>query len=479
MSELIDKALADCGDTDVVVMGRNVLEETGRVFKELFGDAKVIIIADENTWAVAGEQTKASLEGAGVETVEPMIFPGRPAVYACYANVEKIRDHMRDLDGVIACSIGSGTLNDITKRASDELGRRYMNVCTAASMDGYAAFGASITENGFKHTMSCRAPQALIADLPTMAGAPQRCTATGLGDLIEKVPAGADWIVADELGIEPIDDEVWDLVQGPLTSAISDPEGLANGKPEAFDGLIEGLVMSGLAMQKYRISSRPASGAGHQFSHLWEMEHLGMDQDPPLTHGFKVGLGTISVLALWERTLNHDFTTLDVDAAVAKWPSAEEMEAKVRANFTGDMLEPAVRQTMDKYLDADALRERLELVKSTWPTIRERCRSQVMPAAKVEEIIKTVGGIYHPAQIGLTRERFHDTYYRCQMIRSRYTLLDLLVETGTIGDLVESLFEPDGFWGRRPGRRTEYQDDVGWGWPLAPAPPDLLARRTL
>ena len=105
---------------------------------------------------------------------------------------------------------------------------------------------------------------------------------------------------------------------------------------------------------------------------------------------------------------------------------------------------------MDKYLDADALRERLELVRSTWPTIRDRCRCQVMPAAEVEEIIKAVGGIYHPAQIGLTRERFHDTYYRCQMIRSRYTLLDLLVETGTISDLVEPLFEPDGFWGRRP-----------------------------
>ena len=34
MSELIDKALADCGDTDVVVMGRNVLEETGREHAE-------------------------------------------------------------------------------------------------------------------------------------------------------------------------------------------------------------------------------------------------------------------------------------------------------------------------------------------------------------------------------------------------------------------------------------------------------------
>ena len=249
-------------------MGRGGREETGRVFKELFGDAKAIIIADENTWAVAGEQTKASLKGAGVETVEPMIFPGRPAVYACYENVEKIRDHMRDLDGVIACSIGSGTLNDITKRASDELGRRYMNVCTAASMDGYAAFGASITENGFNDTMSCRAPHPLLAGLQTLRGRPARAPPAGLGDLIEKVPAGADWIVADELGIEPIDDEVWDLVQGPLTSAISDPEGLANGKPEAFDGLIEGLVMSGLAMQKYRISSRPASGHRHQYSPL-------------------------------------------------------------------------------------------------------------------------------------------------------------------------------------------------------------------
>ena len=229
MSELIDKALADCDDTDVVIMGHNVLGETGRVFKKLFGDAKAIIIADENTWAVAGEQTKASFKANGVETVEPMIFPGRPTVYACYENIEKIRDHIRDLDGVIACSIGSGTLNDITKRASDELGRRYMNVCTAASMDGYAAFGASVTENDFKHTMSCRAPQALVADLPTMAGAPQRCTATGLGDLIEKVPAGADWIIADELGIEPIDGESWSLAQDALPTAISDPEGLANG----------------------------------------------------------------------------------------------------------------------------------------------------------------------------------------------------------------------------------------------------------
>ncbi|MDN5976214.1 sn-glycerol-1-phosphate dehydrogenase [Acidipropionibacterium jensenii] len=450
MSELIERALADSDDTDVVVMGHGVLDQTGPVFTKLFGDAKAIIIADGNTWGVAGEAVKASLTGAGVELVEPMIFPAHPTVYAAYENVQKIRDHLAGLDGVIACSIGSGTLNDLTKRASDELGRRYMNVCTAASMDGYAAFGASITENGFKHTMSCRAPQALIADLPTMAGAPQRCTATGLGDLIEKVPAGADWIIADELGIEPIDKEVWDLVQGPLPQAISDPKGLSVGKPEALEGLVEGLVMSGLAMQKYRISSRPASGAGHQFSHTWEMEKLGMDQEPPLTHGMKVGLGTIAVLALWAEILTIDFSSLDIDAAVAKWPSAQEMEAKVRRNFTGDMLEPAVKQTMDKYLTADQLRERLELVAQKWPEIQRRCADQVMPAERVEKILKEVGGVYHPGQIGLTEERFHQTYFRCQMIRSRYTLLDFLLEAGVLQEEVDKLFVGDGFWAKRP-----------------------------
>ncbi|MFK5255621.1 sn-glycerol-1-phosphate dehydrogenase [Propionibacterium freudenreichii] len=458
MSDLIAKALADADDTDVVVMGQNVLPDTGKVFKQLFGNAHAIVVADGITWGVAGEAVTKSLTDAGITLDEPFVFPGHPTLYASYENVEKVRDHLKATDA-IACSIGSGTLNDLVKRASDELGRRYMNVCTAASMDGYAAFGASITENGFKHTMSCRAPQGLVADLGIMAAAPQRCTATGLGDLIEKVPAGADWILADELGIEPIDKGTWDLVQGPLRGAISDPQALADGNPEAFDGLAEGLIMSGLAMQKYRISSRPASGAGHQFSHVWEMEHLGFDDDPPLTHGLKVGLGTISVLALWDKILDIDFSALDIDATVAKWPTADEQEAIVRKSFTGAMLEPSVKQTMAKYIDADALRARLAIVKEKWPEIQQRCRSQVMPAVDVESILKQVGAVYHPGQIGLTEQRFHDTYYRARLIRSRYTLLDFLFETGVLHDEVEKLFAPGGFWAERPWGGQKYWNE--------------------
>ena len=34
------------------------------------------------------------------------------------------------------------------------------------------------------------------------------------------------------------------------------------------------------------------------------------------------------------------------------------------------------------------------------------------------------------------------------MIRDRYTVLDILVDLGVYGDVVERLFSPEGFWGR-------------------------------
>lgn len=289
----------------------------------------------------------------------------------------------------------------------------------------------------------------MIADLDIMAGAPARLTATGFGDLIEKVPAGGDWIIADELGIERIDPAVWDLVQGPLRDALSDPQGCKDGNPDSLTGLAEGLIMSGLAMQAFQ-SSRPASGGGHHFSHLWEMEHYGLDWDPPLSHGFKVGLGTVAVAALYEVVLAKDIPALiDVDAAVAAHPSWEQTEAVVRTVLSPDLHEAAIAQTKGKYLDADALRARLQLVVERWPSISSRLRDQLLPASVLQEKLDVVGAISHPDQIGMSRESFRDTYHRARWIRARYVLTDLLTEANIIDPLVDELFAPGGYWAER------------------------------
>jgi glycerol-1-phosphate dehydrogenase [NAD(P)+] len=277
-----------------------------------------VVVADAATWRVAGERVQRALEAAGRPTEAPYRFPPDTFVQAEYGNVERLREALAAHQAV-PVAVGSGSLNDLVKRAAHEVGRPYLSVATAASMDGYTAFGAAITRQGYKQTLTCPAPRALVADLDVLAGAPADMTASGYGDLLGKVTAGADWLVADALGVEPVDPAVWELVQGPLPEAIGRPAELAAGDRGALGRLVQGLVMSGLAMQAHA-SSRPDSGAEHQFSHLWEMEGLGHDRRPPLSHGFKVGVGSVAIAALYGRLLDRDLAALDVEALRRSWP---------------------------------------------------------------------------------------------------------------------------------------------------------------
>ena len=59
-----------------------------------------------------------------------------------------------------------------------------------------------------------------------------------------------------------------------------------------------GLAATGYSMQLYR-DSRPASGAEHLMSHIWEMENLTFNGDS-VSHGFKVSVGTVASTALYE-----------------------------------------------------------------------------------------------------------------------------------------------------------------------------------
>jgi glycerol-1-phosphate dehydrogenase [NAD(P)+] len=214
--------------------------------------------------------------------------------------------------------------------------------------------------------------------------------------------------------------------------------------------LVEGLMMTGLAMQVSG-SSRPASGAEHYFSHLWELEGLvhGVDGGPPPEHGLKVGFGSIAIAAFYERLLERDLSEIDVDARRAAWPSWAEWEKVVRATHTTSGLDrAAVEQSRAKYLDAEQLAERLTLVRQTWPTLREKIRHQLLSADQLREQLRAAGAPTSPEELGLSWDDLRSTYTRARMIRSRYTALDLAHEAGILEDIVAELFAPGGYWAR-------------------------------
>ena len=200
------EALTKTTDTKACIIGVGAMEKTPEMFKELFPGKKAVIVADKNTYKAAGELVEDRMRRASVPIEDSFIFKS-PDLYAEWTFVEELESFLKSRD-VIAIAVGSGVINDLTKLVSFRLGRKYMVVGTAASMDGYTAFGASITRDGNKQTFSCPAPYGVIMDPEVAAKAPEGLSASGYADLLAKVPAGADWMLSDVVGLEKIDKEI-------------------------------------------------------------------------------------------------------------------------------------------------------------------------------------------------------------------------------------------------------------------------------
>jgi len=440
----VEYALAHATETKALRIGAGILPQTGELFKELFPGCRAIVIADPTTFKVAGSDVQKSLAAAGVALDEPHIFTA-PDLHAEWTFVEELDAVLKNTDA-IPVAVGSGIINDLTKLCSHHNNRRYMVVGTAASMDGYTSYGASITYKCAKQTFSCPAPLGVLADTAIIAAAPKELTASGYADLFAKVPAGADWIISDALGIEPLDKRSFSIVQDGLHDALGDPEGIRKGTVETIEPLVEGLMLGGFAMQALQ-SSRPASGADHQFSHLWNMEHHTMADGRTPSHGFQVSIGLLASLAYYDQFLKSDIAHLDVESAVAAWPEWDEAERYARELYAGtDFPEIGVVETRAKYIDKDHLRAQLNLLKNNWTEIKARLEKQLVSFNEASRRLRIVGAPTLPEDIGLTRERMRASVIRAQHIRRRFTILDVAVRTNMLEKWSDAIFGPGGVW---------------------------------
>ena len=260
-TQCILDALKIATDTKAFELGEGVLHRAPALFKEYFPNRKAVIVADNNTWKAAGEAVDASMREAGIPCERFLIE--EEEFHADWPYVERI-DEMLDRTGAVAVAVGSGVINDLCKLASFHHGQSYLCVATAASVDGYSSSGAVVSRDGAKLNIETHAPLVILADVGVLAAAPKEMTAAGYADLAAKIPAGAEWMIADLFGTEPIIPAAWNVFMNDLDAMLADPEGVAAGKPEAIASLFAGLTLSGIAMQVAK-SSRPASCTEHLF----------------------------------------------------------------------------------------------------------------------------------------------------------------------------------------------------------------------
>lgn len=206
--------------------------------------------------------------------------------------VSELADH--EHDAIVA--VGGGRPVDVAKAAALASGLPVIVIPTQLSTDGIASPVAVIAE-GDGEVVSERSalPVAVLADLETLAAAPVAFARAGVGDLISNRTALVDWQLAAAAGHETVDDFAALLAStAHLLIEELDLSPLAAGEmtPELAQRLLDGLVLSGLAME-IAGSSRPCSGAEHLISHALDALEPGT-----APHGEQVAFGTLVATAL-------------------------------------------------------------------------------------------------------------------------------------------------------------------------------------
>jgi glycerol-1-phosphate dehydrogenase [NAD(P)+] len=299
-------------------------------------------------------------------------------------------------------------------------------------MDGYAASGAALLDGGFKRTLSCAPPIAIVADLDVIVAAPPRMAAWGYGDLAGKMVAGADWMLADALGEDPLDAAPFALVQDHIKGWLAGFDRIATRDVEAMRGLIDGLLIAGFAMQAHG-NSRPASGSEHQISHLWEMERLAVGGEPA-AHGACVGVATVAMLALYEWLLAQD-----ASRAAASDFDAWRIDAELAASFAEASLIQSARAEMSVKLARISRRPaRVVALRAAWPALRERLRTALVPPATLSRWLSACGAAAQPSDLGVPLAKLAADCRRARLIRRRYTVLDCLEDLGWLDAAIQS-----------------------------------------
>lgn len=428
MDRLIGPAVARSDVTNEVVIGPGRLSETAALVRRVSDSTRLLVCADAAGFQAAGQTVVAQLETAGFD-VQTHVLPADPLPKASVTEAEPFRAALAADPELFPVSVGSGVINDLTKYAAFKTNRRYVTVATAASMDGYTSAGAPLAENGFKVTIPTRAPIAMLADLDVIAAAPADMNGWGYGDLAGKVPAGGDWIVADALGVEPIDDVAWPMVQDHLKGWLEGPDGVRTGDSDSIARLYVGLTAVGFAMEAHG-SSRPASGADHQIAHMWEMQGHAY-QGRKVSHGAAVSVGCVASLALFDWLLDQDLTRLDAHSIVQQAPSLDDREqALARAISDPKIAQKARQELAAKFPDPKVHRARLATVQAQGPALQDRLRTHLYRHDVMAQMLQRAGAPAYAHQIGVSPDHLLATLHAATFIRRRYTIFDLLHDIG-------------------------------------------------
>ena len=428
-------------DTRAILIDHDAIAKTPALLRDYFPTQRDwLLVVDENTWRVAGEALASALDAQQISWARYDVpdHADHPHPVCDDGTIFALRDFLKDTPHDAVIAVGSGTINDVVKKATSLLAIPCACVATAPSMNGFTSKIAAVLSEGVKTTIAAQAPTVVVADLDIMMHAPSRMIASGLGDLISKPVSNADWQLSALLNDTFHSEEAMEVIELGARMLDGVAPKLQKQDADAMAGLLGSLMISGLAMS-IAGSSSPASGGEHLISHYIDMTgyaHLL----PYDFHGCQVGVGTLTTALFYEQLFAMEPDQIDIDAAIARLTTWEEKDTLLAKRF--GVLHDAVRgHAIDAHPDEETLRERITRLKTRWPEVKQKVSRTLRTSADIERELVQADAPVRFSDLGITRERAHDAVLFSKDIRNRYTILHLAGELGKLEDWTDLAIE--------------------------------------
>ena len=413
---------------EVCIIEENALSRIPTIVKD-FSASRAFLVGDANTYPLVGEKIEALLKSESIEYesyrfLATTLEPDEAAVGSLMLHFDRRSD--------IIIGIGSGVINDLCKLLASLTECPFIMVATAPSMDGYASPLSSMVRDGLKVSIPTKRAECIIADLDILKDAPLLMLKAGLGDMLAKYVSICEWRIGALITEESYDADIADSVRAALKKCVDNANGLLKRDKAAVRAVFEGLVLTGEAMKKAG-NSRPASGAEHYFSHLWDMR--GLEFGTPISlHGLQCATATLSCVNLYHKLKGirpNREKALKYAAAfnVDEWDTA-------LGEFLGRAADPLIElEKCEGKYNVEKHSERLDIIIEKYDEILSIIDEE-LPS------LDTLGALYQVLDLPVLPPEgdvLKMTIKAGKDIRDKYVLPRLLWDLGVLDEFCESL----------------------------------------
>jgi len=411
--------------TQDIYIGASLLEKLpGYISKRGLG-THCVVVCDENTYKVAGQRVHDILTAAGFDAIllkfrrDEELVPDERTIGELLLTIQPETQFL--------VAVGSGSITDTCRVNAARCKLPFVSVGTAASMDGYTSVVAPLILNGVKIHRNGPCPEIIVCDLDVLATAPIEMVRSGVGDVLGKYIAIADWQIGSIINDEPYCPMCGNIVLDAVKNLLDNVDEINARTEKGMRVLIEGLILSGITIMIVG-HTRAVASVEHNIGHYVEMRMLDR-YGKATSHGATVGASTLLVYPMFKKFAEEDISGIDVSSRTPIDPeSRRQFMLRAYGEVAGNSI---MDENPGDFLTKEEMQRRAARAIERFDDIKAVIDG--MPAYEdIYDAMKRLGAKLTLEELGVDDDIINMAVNCAKDYRTRYTLFKTMDELGIL-----------------------------------------------